>query len=298
MIEKDEVPQEPAQPEPAPVVIADRAHAAVAKAFQLGINRGAPVMISAQAGDMVALPDGHQLHTINEQLLPKPRRLEQVIDLLTPADLVAYTNRFKSENSLLFIAATPEEGKVCAVAELDYHAPGEGGQSWCEHKARLLFRTSWQFKALKALDGLLSQDKFALALKEIAPFCASMAAADLLELAQTLALTSKGEYRTADDEFSGSVDFVYNVQVSASAGTSASRKLQVPQQIAFNIPLLLDGKPQTVVCDFRYRIPGNPQEKVHMGLKIVREKEMNQALAESVRSTLVEGTNLPAFLTA
>src|SRR5690606_5269921 len=99
-----------------------------------------------------------------------------------------------------------------------------------------------------------------------------------------------------EDEFSGSVDFVYNVTVNASAGTSADRRLQVPQQITWALPLLLGGQPLTVETDFTYAVPSNQQEKVRMGLRLNRQKEILQALADSIRKELVEGTGLPAYL--
>ena len=270
---------------------------AIARAFEAGLNRGAPVMVYASQGDAVALPKGYQLEELDQELLPKPRRLTKKLTLLTPADVVAYANRFKTENSAIFVGAEPQDGQVCARVVLDYHGPGEGGQSWCEHEVSLLFRMSWQFRALLALcNQQLDQAKFALALREIAPFCSSMQSADLLELAQTLALTSKGSYRSSEDEFSGSVDFVYNVTVNASAGTSADRRLQVPQQITWTLPLLLGGQPLTVETDFTYAVPSNQQEKVRMGLRLNRHKEILQALADLIRKELVEGTGLPAYL--
>lgn len=292
---------EPTEGAPAPIPGAtpypENPLGAIARAFEAGLNRGAPVMIHASQGDAVALPEGYLLEELDDNLLAKPRRLAKKLVLLTPADVIAYTNRFKSENSVIFIGAEPQDGEVCARVVLDYHAPGPDGQSWCEHEVALMFRMSWQFRALLALcNQQQEQAKFALALREIAPFCQSMASADVLELAQTLALTSKGSYRSSEDEFSGSVDFVYNVTVNASAGTSADRRLAVPQKITWTLPLLLGGEALPVETDFTYAVPSNPQEKVRMGLRLNRQKEILQALSDSIRKELVEGTQLPAYL--
>lgn len=243
-----------------------------------------------------------------ESYADRPARVRQTVKLTGLAAFVAYVNRYKDAASTLFVApnlSALSKGVAFATAILDYHqtsdespmpvAAGAIQPRWGSHVAVLLASPSIAYAKLMELDGkLLGQDDFARKLEELGRFCTSMAQADLLEMARTLVLTSKGDFKSFDDEFSGSVDFVYDVQVRANAG-SAQRKLSVPQELTFTCPLV-DGMPETAVpVRFLYRIPAEAGGKVQLGIRIIDRTWLEQAAIDGVREHLSAATGLAVY---
>ncbi|MGD9643785.1 MAG: DUF2303 family protein [Elusimicrobiales bacterium] len=280
---------------PAEVASINRLSAALGEAFTLGQRFPSPVSL---AGRAVALHKDMRVDQLDDDHFDRPAHLEKTSTLVRTSDVVAYVNRYKTENSLIELSAEPKAGQIVAAVTLDYHEPGPGGQRHGKHVVKLQARTTWQYDLLKSLsNGQLPQDVFALSVRDLAPYVRSMDAADLLELVRSLALTSKGEHKTQEDEFSGSVDFIYNVQVKASAGTT-ERRVQVPQRIVWEIPVFLGGKPQTIETDFTYSVPASAADKIKMGLRLNREKEMLLELSDGIRNELVTDTGLLAVTVA
>lgn len=267
---------------------------ALGMAFQAGLDSVAPKIVPGTNGALAAVPDGYKLQRISEEFADRPTQLEEKITVFKPTDAIAYVNRFKNDYSFIELAPEPKNDGVAARITLDYHQPGANGQRFGHHVVQLKVRTSWQYKLLKALTGgKIPQPQFALALRDLAPYCISMAPADVLELVRSLNLTSSGKFQTYEDEFSGGVDFQYSVAVRASAGT-AQRTITVPQQIEWELPVLIGGKVQKLVTDFIYAVPDGPEGKVTMGLRLNQEAELLQKLAEQLGDELVTGTGLLA----
>ena len=299
---KNETPATPPESNPVDSPRDDRnLPSAIAEAFRSGANYGNsyknPTFFPQQDGK-IALPEGWNLQDIkvDESLLPRPRRLKQHHSFYNVSDVIQYVNRYKTGTSLILLSPEPVNGQPCARIILDYH-PGKDEPAWGEHVVDLIFRTSWQFDAISELTrAKIPQDQFALALRDIAGFCESVPAAELIEVARTLSLTVKGNFKSITDEFNGSIDFAYGMQVTGSAGTE-TRKLTVPQQLDWKVPILLGGAKQLVQTDFIYGIPQD-NEKVKMGLRMHGRGEMLMTLTESIRAELELYTALMAVTAA
>lgn len=295
---KNETPATPPESNPVDSQRDDRNLAtAIANTFNNGVGVGqrtkAPTALEFKDG-VYAVPDGVTLEefAIPNELLPRPRRLKQHHSFYNVSDVIQYVNRYKTGTSLILLSPEPVNGQPCARIILDYH-PGKDEPAWGEHVVDLIFRTSWQFDAISELTrAKIPQDQFALALRDIAGFCESVPAAELIEVARTLSLTVKGNFKSITDEFNGSIDFAYGMQVTGSAGTE-TRKLTVPQQLDWKVPILLGGAKQLVQTDFIYGIP-QENEKVKMGLRMHGRGEMLMTLAESIRVELQLYTELMA----
>lgn len=273
---------------------------ALALAFQAGIDHAAPHVFEVDGAPVAVVKDRDKEVTVLDERLfrDRPQHLKQQHALVKVADAIAYANRYKNAHSLIILSPEPQPGKAIARIILDYHTPEEAGARFKDHSVDVIFRTSWQFDLLtKLASGQFAQPDFALAIRDLAPYVASMESADLLELVRSLQLTSKGDHKTQEDEFSGSIDFVYNVQVKASAGTS-ERRVSVPQQIQWNLPVLLGGAKHAITTDFTYAVPANAAEKIKMGLRLNQQKELLQSLSDDVRDQLVKGTGLLAITAA
>lgn len=250
----------------------------------------------------MAVPENYNLHSL-EEFEPAPNRIRATVEAVGIDSFTSYINRFKNPDSTIFI--TPDltqlaHGACLATAVIDYHASGTAEflerPRWGDHVVTLYARPSLPYAKLLALDGkLLDQPSFAQALEDIARFSSSHPAADLIEVARTISLTSKGDFKSFEDELSGSVDFKFDLAVRASAGTQ-TRSLTVPSVIAFNIPLIEGLSPVTVEAKFLYRVPDGPGGKVSLGIKIVDRVWLEDAAIREAHTKIAELTSLPVYV--
>ena len=211
-----------------------------------------PQLIAHEGKELAALPPNWSTHDL-ESLRAHPDRVNATINTNGMDSFTAYVNRFKDGTSSVFVnpnLTQLQSGSTLATAYLDYHTEegsnGGAEASWLGHTATLFARPSLPYAKLLNLDGkMLDQPSFAQALEDIARFSNTHAAGDLLDIARTISLTSKGDFKSFEDEFSGSVDFKFDLAVRASAGTQ-ERRLSVPSHIGFEIPLI-DGLTPTQV---------------------------------------------------
>lgn len=257
-----------------------------------------PVHIRREDVEFTALPPGWEATNVND-LRTAPERVGTHVTLLGLDSFNSYVNRFKNGHSTIFI--TPDLTKLSgsmtlAKAFLEYHEAGGGTAPtrpvFLTHVASLTARPSLVYSKLLELDGkLMDQTAFAQALEDIARYSSSHAAADLLEVARTINLTSKGAFKNYEDDFSGSTEFRFDLQVSANAGTQ-ERRLVVPSTIEFRCPLI-DGLSETTVqTKFQYRIPSGPDGRVQLGIKVNDRAYLEEQAILEAASSIAESTGL------
>lgn len=265
---------------------------------------GATLLQLDNGQQVAAVPDDYALTDL-ETFRDNPNRITNTINVNGLDSFLGYVNRFKGASSTIFI--TPDltqlaTGAVLATAYLDYHAAAsdatvdEALPSWMGHRVELFAQPSLPYAKLLNLDGkLLTQPEFAQALEDIARFSSSHPAAELVEIARTISLASKGDFKSFEDELSGSVDFRFDMAVRASAGTQ-ERRLSVPSIIDFKIPLIDGLTPVGVQAKFLYRVPEQPGGKVLLGVKIVDRVWIEQAAVSEAKEMVAEGTKLPVYV--
>lgn len=248
------------------------------------------------AGPLAVVPDNMGVVDLEKYGIA-PTAIRQSVELHNLEDFTSLVNRFKNDASIIFVSPNLKSlagGGTLATAVIDYH--GKDAPAWGNNTITLKARASLAYEKLMALDGkLLPQPDFAVAIEDVSAFASSIPRADLLEIAQTLRLTSKGDFSNFNDEASGSVDFRYNLQVNASAGTSVERKLTVPAQVSFKVAVLDGLDPVDVPVKLLYRTPNSTNDKVQMGFKILDRAWIEDAALQQVASTISEGTKLEAF---
>ncbi|HEY3434289.1 MAG TPA: DUF2303 family protein [Solirubrobacterales bacterium] len=260
-----------------------------------------PEVVSIDGRDVLLAPDNWGIHSL-EEYRDGPDRVSNTITMTGMESFNDYVNRFKLPASTVFIApnlAGLASNATLATAIIDYHendGNNPADAKHLSHRALLQARPSIAYGKLLALDGkLLAQDEFARALEDIARFSSSHAAADLLEIARTLSLTSKGDFKSFEEEFSGSVDFKFDLQVRANAGTQ-ERKLSVPSHIGFFVPLIEGMSDVSVQVKFLYRVPDGPGGKVQLGIKIVDRVWLEDNAIRDAADFIREKTDLPVYV--
>lgn len=264
---------------------------------QLSQLLGKPQLIEAPNthADAVALPPGWKAESL-EKFALTPARIEQRITTQRVVDFANYVNRYKEPHSLIVMAPSLSIGQPLAEAHIEYHERdteiGVSMPHWNKHRAVYAPLASPAYQMLLDIDNkLFPQAEFATRIRDVARFVVQPAAADLLEVIRTLALTSKGEFASFDDDLTGSVQMRFDLQVSASAGTQ-QRKLDVPRELTFHVPLLLDSEPQTVRAELVYRIPRTKGDGVTLGIRLPERVWMEQALIEAQATAIGEATGL------
>lgn len=258
---------------------------------------GAKLLPEAETAAPVAVVPGDFRLECLEELMPKPSRIRQSVRLHRSADFTAYVNCFKNSNSVIFIAPdlVLRDGAAIATALIDYHGRPSSfpnGASWNTHSAALVVEASPQYALLSSLDGkTMDQPEFAERVRDLARYCSSHDTATLLELVNTMNLTSRGNFASAEDHNSGSMRLVYDVQVQANAGTQ-EKKLEVPHTLEFTMPMLLDGAAVTITADLLFRVPRERGGKVQLGLRLPERRWQELETIEATAKALAEATDL------
>lgn len=246
---------------------------------------------------LAALPAGVTMQSL-EPYQAAPNRIHGLVRLHRYGDFVNYVQDFKVTGTRIFI--TPNlaftSGGELALAVLDYPEPGK--PAWSTHEVALVVSPSLEYKLLTSIanKGLMNQVDFVEALRDLARFCTSLSSADLLEIAQTLTLSSKGDFASIEDQFSGSVRFGYDVQVTANSEATKRMGIAIPETFSFNLPLLQGGTAQDVKAEFRYRVPKSKDEKVQLGIRLPDQKFIERAVLEQLVTQLSTDVGCPVAL--
>lgn len=269
---------------------------------KLLLAAGVQIFTDGLSNKVAAVPEGYDLESL-EKFQDNPARVRETATLSGVTDFVAYVDRHKNDGSAVFIApniSSLKKGAILATAVIDYHHKEANSvgvtPEWGTHRALLAARASIGYDKLMEMDGvLMDQAVFARKLEEVVKFAVSAPQADLLEMARTLNLSSKGDFKNIEDEFSGSVDFTFAMSVSASSGTS-NNKISVPTEIVFDVPLIdgMDSVP--VAVKFLYRTPSNAGEKVQCGIKIIDRVYLEDEAIREVSDFVRIKTGLDTFV--
>lgn len=247
---------------------------------------------------LAVVPQEYKLTDL-EQFSDAPHRTRRVTDMSDARSFFEYIERFKSDASVVFVSPSIENigsRQVIAKAILDFDQLD--GPAWGSHQVNLLAKPSIAYAKLQSLHGkVIAQPDFARAIKELARFATNPQQADMLEIAQNLVLSSKGDFVNISDEISGSVNLSYKVRVTAAVNSpTEQRALLVPDFFDFNMPLLDGGSPQPTRCEFMYRIPESAEAKLSLGLNIVDKAYIEKEALDAVVANIREETGLPVYL--
>lgn len=258
-----------------------------------------PQRLDDDSEPFMLVPDGFSLESL-QQFASTPLRVKTHPTVRTPDQFIAYVNRYKNPSSIIFV--TPDldgiGSKALATAIIDYHRHSEGGDGendprWGEHRVSLLASTSPEYQLLSSIDGkLMPQEEFALHVKNLARFATSIPPAELLEVVRTLTLTSSGSFASLSDDISGSVNLKYQLEVNANAGSTQERKLTVPADVVFELPILLGGSVFGVRAELLYRVPQQAGGKVSMGFRLPDRKFLELEILSKVARDCEAATEL------
>ena len=174
-------------------------------------------------------PLADSLHDM-EKFLPKPLRQKETRSVATLDAFNEYVKRFKTEESSIYV--TGSNGRYTITAELD-HAGAATGPVWTDRTASFSLTPSEDLERwLASNKKSLTQEDFANLLEERARNIVNPAAADILEMANTLHVTRNLSVKAVRRGSMAKNAILFNQDQSLKAGQDGEIELPTSFDIA------------------------------------------------------------------
>lgn len=177
-----------------------------------------------------------------------PMRKKGTVTVLDAASFCEYYVLFHDEMSRVFA----DETKGSFLAVLDYHATGENGPRWGQHRLSLTLRHSEEWKVWSGKDGEhFGQMDFAEFIEDNQPDISDPSGATMLEVARDLQAKSSADFSSVISQANGSAKFQYTETVRGAYG---SGDIEIPERFRVTIPIYIGSDPITLTARLRYRL--------------------------------------------
>lgn len=238
---------------------------------------------------VILAPHGTDLKSL-EGFLP-PQRIKQAVNLLEAESFIAYVNKFKEEDTLIFVNVTESGATFKAI--LDYH--GKDEPQYCSHVASFSLIPTPEWKTwLEADREMMEQVDFATWLEDNAKLIVEPTGANLLELVRDLHGHKNARFQSAVRLNTGahSVTYEEDVVVRGSA-SSASAEMELPPTIVAGIAVFQGTAPYKVTARLKTRIE---ERKLHLFFETInRHGIVRESILLAVKQ-VSEGTKIIPML--
>lgn len=207
-----------------------------------------------------------------------PTRRTGIYRPATVDSFIAVTELYAGDSTTVWVH--PTSGKVVAV--FDDNAAEDPG--WREHRAELQLQHTPEWLHWANLDGMMiDQETFAEHIEAGLEEIARPDAADVLEIAQSFHASHEASFRSQKRLASGEVQFLYDEQIKATAGTAG--QLTVPTTILLAIAPFIAEQAVQITARLRFRLSGG---KLMLGYFLDRPQAVLQDALEGVAERLAE----------
>jgi uncharacterized protein YfdQ (DUF2303 family) len=254
----------------------------------------APVVIDVDVEHKFALvPDGMKAIDL-KGMLPAPSRIKQTVEMLSVPALLAYLNRFRTVESVIFA----NEPAAAYEAVLDYHpkainldTASERGKM--DHVAAYRCPQSDQWKIWNGANGkMVNQVEFATFIETNLRDIAQPAAADFLQLCLQLQIHKSAEFQSDIRMDNGQTQFRYVENIKGTSNSKAG-DLEIPQGFTLRLPVFVDGTTFPLEARFKYRMV---EGKLSLGYDLIRPQETYLAAIKVVTAEIIKGIpDLPVY---
>lgn len=201
------------------------------------------------------------------------------------ASFLAYWAKHHDDASEVY--ADVEQLSVTAV--LDAHANDQA--RFGEHRLHLQLRRTKAWEEWLTLDGkLVDQDRFANFLEDHLPNLVEPDAATMLEIAQSIKASTKGEFQSSSRLQSGERKFSYTEDIKASAG--AKGDLTIPEVFQIAVPPFEGATAYTMRARFKYRLGGG---QLALGYKLEQPEERARAAFAEILAEIADSITVPVL---
>lgn len=227
-----------------------------AEGMKLLLQQGAkaPEILPVPEGGerVVVIPTGMTVQSL-KQFLP-PQRIEQRVTLREAESFIAYVNRFKSDDTMIFTEVADDEVQFMAI--MDYHHAKDRSPDYCRHMAffQPLVTPEWQTWS-EHDEKAMTQVQFATFLENQQHVFVNPTGAELLELVKSLHGHRNARFNTSLrlDNGAFSVAFEEDIVVRGSNGTKQG-EMVLPPEIMAGFSVFLGAAPYKVRARLKSRI--------------------------------------------
>jgi uncharacterized protein YfdQ (DUF2303 family) len=234
-----------------------------------------------------ALPPGWSVQTSThdfEKRHGQPNRPKGNVNVYDgPAFELAVNRLYIEGPDPVPVYADEEKLALVAILNDDTAAVGAG---WRDHRVELRLRRRPEWEHWLSLDGkLVDQHTFAQHIEDGLAEIVNPAAADMLDLAQTISGATKGSFKGGARLGNGARAFGFEEEVSATAG--AAGNLHIPETFTLQVRPFFGADPWEMVARFRYQLRSG---ELTLGYRLVRPGDIERgaftAVAEAVTESL------------
>lgn len=227
----------------------------------------------------VFTPPGWQFDTYDEERdLARPRRPEGSVTVYDAESFVAAVTRRHLDGPEPVIYA--DEDRLALVAVLNDDEADLA--AWRDYRVELGLRPTPEWLHWTKLDGkLVEQEAFAEHVEDGVNELREPAAGVMLDIAQTIHGTVNATMKAARRLIDGRVQFAYEEEGTAGAGTSG--ELTIPDTLLLVLRPFVGGPAYEMSARFRYRLG---RGAVTLGYKLDRPHEVKRAAYLDVRAAV------------
>lgn len=217
----------------------------------------------------------------------KPDVIKQVVTLQTAESLIAYVERFKTPNTVLFADIDSDT----IVAAIDYH--GQTDADLVSHKAVLALPRSLEWQMWDQIDGeLQSQLDFARFIEENRSHFVRPESGALLELVNNIQAIEKVDFRAKVRTNSDHVDFDLTASTDAFAQVQGE-KLSLPNVFEISIPIYFGEAERSLEARLRWR--KSQDSGLKLGIMLLRKEQERQDEFKAVVDRVATKVNLTSI---
>lgn len=238
------------------------------------------------------IPEGYKVHDL-EGMLEKPIRVKARPVFHELEGFIIYVNQFKTAATRISAFTDPSivGEPFMVVAVIDYHEPTN--PSWCTHRATLTVSFSDQFLRWKLHSGKwMDQVQLSEHIQDFIEDFVEPKGAAMLELAQTLRVTSSKQFVSSNILKNGASSIGFTEEVNGMGG--ARGDIEIPGQFIIRIPVLKNRETYDITCRLRYAI--SQEKKLQVRYDIPRPVRLIDAAQQLLVSELEKAVSVPAIL--
>jgi uncharacterized protein YfdQ (DUF2303 family) len=245
------------------------------------------------AGDIYAFrtPQGVQVIDLYNEHRTTPERKTGTTTVRDSASFISLWGKHSDGDSEIYADAD----RLTITAVLNASGPGADEARYGDHRLVLSLRTTQAWNEWTANDGeQMPQEKFAEFLEDHLPDLQEPAAAEMLEIAQSIRGTTKAEFAAGSRLQSGQRTFQYTEDTKVTAGSKGT--LTVPETFTIGVVPFEGAHAYMVTARLRYRI--GRDSGLTLGYKLERPgdtlkaafEDVRQAVDAAVETTVLNGT--------
>lgn len=239
---------------------------------------------------LVVIPDGHKLETLDEHVPKTPDRKRLSVDMKSVESFISYVNEHGSESTRIF--ASVDGPPYMFHAAIDFHEAGTGGlASWNTHNCFLTMTLTDEWKLWIENNGKsINQIEFAEFINQNRMDIIEPDGATIAEIALTLEATNGGRCKTKIDLHDGTTHLEFQEDVTAKAGRDG--KIKIPRMITLSLSPFVGIPPETLEAEFRFR---TREGVVSFSYILQRPKRLIKKVVDNAVTIIGDKCKLPVF---